>query len=71
MKLQVRWGPCRFCGATGWWTPSHHIGAAPLNAHDRPQGGQCRRAILAPSMPAAPPPPAASAAGSIEPGSRS
>lgn len=41
---QSRWGPCSHCGATGWWTPSHHIGPSPLTDHDRPQGGRCLRA---------------------------
>jgi len=43
---QSRWGPCLHCGATGWWTPSTHIGPRPEHDHDRPQGGQCRRARI-------------------------
>ena len=38
---QDRW-TCQFCKASGWWTPSTHIGLSPLFDHDRPQGGKCR-----------------------------
>jgi len=38
---QDRW-TCQFCKASGWWTPSTHIGLSSLFDHDRPQGGKCR-----------------------------
>jgi hypothetical protein len=45
-ESQRRWGPCRFCGATGWTTSAWRWGN-PLYHHDRPQGGQCLQALKA------------------------
>jgi hypothetical protein len=39
---QIRW-KCAHCGAQGWWTPSTHVGLAPIYDHDRPQGGRCTK----------------------------
>ena len=43
---QSRW-KCQYCGASGWWTPSTHIGPRPDANHDRPQGGRCMKAYNA------------------------
>lgn len=40
---QERW-KCPLCGASGWWTPSTHIGPVPLRGHDRLDGRKCIKA---------------------------
>jgi hypothetical protein len=40
---QDRW-TCLFCKASGWWTPSTHIGHSPMVQHDRPDGRDCVKA---------------------------
>jgi len=39
---QDRW-TCQWCGASGWWTPSTHIGEPPTKDHTRRDGRVCRR----------------------------
>jgi len=47
MNEQQRWS-CGFCGASGWWNPSTHIGVKPEKDHDRPQGGRCQKSRAKP-----------------------
>lgn len=42
--LNVRWGPCKFCGAEGWDLSGIPHEKSGIIMHDRPQGGVCRRA---------------------------
>ena len=42
---QDRWR-CPHCGASGWWTPSSHIGLSPLTDHNRPDGRRCKKAMV-------------------------
>lgn len=41
---QSRWY-CATCGASGWWTPSTHMGLNPLKDHDRPDGRRCPESV--------------------------
>lgn len=46
-----RWGPCPYCGASGWETAATRGRA--IRDHDRPQGGRCLQARkgLTPNVP--------------------
>jgi hypothetical protein len=46
-ESQRRWGPCPYCGATGWMGSVWPGGLNPLFHHDRPQGGRCIQALNA------------------------
>jgi hypothetical protein len=41
---QTRW-TCTHCSASGWWTPSTHVGDRPETHHSRPDGKRCIRAL--------------------------
>ena len=43
---QDRW-ECPWCGASGWWTPSTHIGRSPRRDHARKDVHTCLKAQAA------------------------